>query len=181
MGRTVALIHACHFAIILSYQASKRVLLMLKLNVLKPAVLALSCFFSSQILAEVQHIYPDQAFLESGVTIIDIRTQGEWMETGFVEGALPLTFFDEQGHYDAARFIHHLDQLVDRDQTIALICRTGNRTRIISEFLATQGFEVINLKGGIYRLMSQGYIPVDYGQRQAEIQASQQCPQIEIC
>lgn len=119
-------------------------------------------------LAEVTHTYPDEELLKSGMTIIDIRTQGEWEETGLVAGAIPITFFDEQGQYDARAFLSSLEEHVSRDEPFAIICRTGNRTRAISDFLSDQGYQVVNLQGGIHGLMAEGYQPVDFQEQAAE-------------
>lgn len=114
------------------------------------------------LFADLRHIDVDKEIVSSGIKIIDIRTEPEWKETGLVENAIPITFFDEQGRYDAQAFVNELNKHVKKDREFALICRTGNRTVAVSEFLSKQGYKVINLKGGIKRLMSQGYIPEPY-------------------
>lgn len=118
--------------------------------------------FSTFLFAELRHIDVDQNIVKSGIKIIDIRTEPEWRETGLVENAIPITFFDEQGRYDAQAFVNELNKHVKKDREFALICRTGNRTVAVSEFLSKQGYKVVNLKGGIKRLMSQGYVPEPY-------------------
>jgi len=131
------------------------------------------CSFSVQ--AEVTHLQPDQDWLENDITLIDIRTQGEWQETGLVAGAIPITFFDEQGQYDARAFLASLQEHVSRDEPFAIICRTGNRTRAISAFLSDQGYQVVNLRGGIYGLMAEGYQPVDFQKQVAELEKAGLC------
>ena len=118
--------------------------------------------FSTLLFAELRHVDVDKEIVKSGIKIIDIRTEAEWKETGLVENAIPITFFDEQGRYDAQAFINELNKHVKKDLEFALICRTGNRTAAVSEFLSKQGYKVVNLKGGIKRLMSQGYTPEPY-------------------
>lgn len=119
-------------------------------------------FFSTLLFAELRHVDVDKEIVKSGIKIIDIRTEAEWKETGVVENAIPITFFDEQGRYDAQAFINELNKYVKKDREFALICRTGNRTAAVSELLSKQGYKVVNLKGGIKRLMSQGYTPEPY-------------------
>ena len=114
------------------------------------------------LFADLRHIDVDKEIVKSGIKIIDIRTEPEWRETGLVENAIPITFFDEQGRYDAQAFVNELNKHVKKDREFALICRTGNRTVAVSEFLSKQGYKVVNLKGGIKRLMSQGYVPEPY-------------------
>ena len=118
--------------------------------------------FSTLLFAELRHVDVDKEIVKSGIKIIDIRTEAEWKETGLVENAIPITFFDEQGRYDAQAFVNELNKHVKKDREFALICRTGNRTVAVSEFLSKQGYKVVNLKGGIKRLMSQGYVPEPY-------------------
>jgi len=125
--------------------------------------------------AEVTHIQPDEELLNSDITIIDIRTEGEWQQTGLVAGAIPITFFDEQGQYDARAFLSSLEEHVNSDEPFAIICRTGNRTRAISGFLSDQGYQVVNLQGGIHALMAEGYQPVAFQQRVAELEEAGQC------
>ena len=114
------------------------------------------------LFADLRHIDVDKEIVSSGIKIIDIRTEPEWKETGLVENAIPITFFDEQGRYDAQAFVNELNKHVKKDREFALICRTGNRTVAVSEFLSKQGYKVVNLKGGIKRLISQGYVPEPY-------------------
>lgn len=118
--------------------------------------------FSTLLFAELRHVDVDKEMVKSGIKIIDIRTEAEWKETGLVENAIPITFFDEQGRYDAQAFINELNKHVKKDREFALLCRTGNRTAAVSELLSKQGYKVVNLKGGIKRLMSQGYTPEPY-------------------
>ncbi len=118
--------------------------------------------FSTLLFAELRHVEIDKDIVKSGIKIIDIRTEPEWKETGLVENTIPITFFDEQGRYDAQAFINELNKHVKKDREFALICRTGNRTAAVSELLSKQGYKVVNLKGGIKRLMSQGYTPEPY-------------------
>ncbi|MFW5832698.1 MAG: rhodanese-like domain-containing protein [Pseudomonadota bacterium] len=93
--------------------------------------------------------------------VIDIRTPGEWRETGVIEGALLMTFFDERGGYDAATFLERLHREIDPDTPVLLVCRTGNRTGAVKPFLEQQGFErVAHVEGGMVRLLDQGLAPV---------------------
>lgn len=122
-------------------------------------------FFSSLVFAELSQMDVTPEFVKSGVKIIDIRTKGEWVETGIVENSIPITFFDEQGRYNAEAFIQELNKYVKKDREFALICRTGNRTTAVSDFLSKQGYKVINLKGGVKKLMAQGYTLEPYNSK----------------
>lgn len=128
---------------------------------MKKLFLSLS-LFATFAFAELRHVDVSENFVKSGVKIIDIRTASEWKDTGVVENSVPITFFDEQGRYDAEAFLAELNKHVKKDREFALICRTGNRTLAVSDFLSKQGYKVVNLKGGIARLITQGYTPVKY-------------------
>lgn len=85
-----------------------------------------------------------QALIEQGVPLVDVRTPGEWHETGVIEGSHLLTFFDERGRYDAAAWLAELERIAGPDQPVALICATGGRTTAISYFLDQQiGYDTI--------------------------------------
>ena len=104
------------------------------------------------------NVYPDKEMLEnSDMKVVDIRTQGEWEQTGVVPGATMVTFFDQMGNYDAEGFLKAMDELGGKDVEIGLICRTGSRTAQIAGFMAQQGYNVKNLDGGVMKLMNEGY------------------------
>ncbi len=120
-------------------------------------------FVSVSLFAEVQNVTVTQDFLKKNIPIIDVRTPGEWKETGIVKGAHTIMFFDDRGAYNVNAFLKQLNKEVDTDKPFALICRTGSRTTMISDFLDKElGYKVINLKGGMMELMRQGYQPVSY-------------------
>ncbi len=100
--------------------------------------------------------------VESGIKIIDIRTEPEWRETGIIKGSIPLTFFDERGKYDAPKFLEALNSIIKKGEKFAIVCRTGHRTGVVSKFLSQNGYNVVNLEGGIKGLLKQGYKLVKY-------------------
>ena len=121
-------------------------------------------FLVSPLFAEVTHIAATPAFIkDTKLKIIDIRTQGEWIETGIVRDSYTLTFFDERGNYNIDSFLAQLDMIVTKDEKFALICRTGSRTGMISNFLGKKmRYNVVNLKGGIMKLFREGFQPAFY-------------------
>ena len=116
------------------------------------------------LFAEVTTVEVTPDFIkESKLKIIDIRTQGEWVETGIVKDAYLLTFFDERGNYDIEGFLEELNKIVEKDEKFALICRTGSRTGMISNFLGEKlNYHVVNLKGGMMKLFREGFEPEYY-------------------
>ena len=118
---------------------------------------------ASSLFAELKQEWATEAFLNKNIKIIDIRTPAEWRETGIVKGSTAIMFLDEQGNYNIPKFLKELDSVVKKDEQFALICRVGSRTGMVSEFLANKlGYRVINLKGGIMKMISEGYRPVRY-------------------
>ena len=123
---------------------------------MKRIFIMIHILLSTIVFAEEQKAYPDETFLASGIPIVDIRTPAEWAQTGIVEGSQTLMFFDEQGRYDGEKFLQELDMLIDKEQPFAIICRTGRRTGIVASFLDKNGYQVIDLLGGITYMQKAG-------------------------
>ena len=102
------------------------------------------------LFAELKNEYASQKLLKSKIPIVDIRTPEEWRETGLIKGAIPIEFFTKEGTYDVRAFLKELNAKVDTTKPFALICRTGSRTQIVSQFLSQKlHYKVINLLGGM--------------------------------
>jgi rhodanese-related sulfurtransferase len=98
-----------------------------------------------------------QALLAKKVTLIDIRLPEEWKETGIVEGSHPLTLFEKNGQV-ARDFAQKLQEIASPEQPVALICRTGNRTRAGAEMLAAVGYkQIYNVTHGIKGWIGEGH------------------------
>ena len=116
---------------------------------------------TSFLSADLKNITVSKSFLNKNIKIIDIRTKGEWIETGMVGGSYPITFFKEDGSYDVNNFLSKLNSVVDKNEEFAIICRTGSRTSMVGDYLGNKlGYKVINLRGGINKLFREGYRPV---------------------
>ena len=89
--------------------------------------------------------------MQDGVPVIDIRLQSEWEETGIVGGSKLHTFFDERGRADPAAWLNQVSTYAGKEQPVIVICRTGNRTKAVSQFLSQQaGYSTVyNVKAGI--------------------------------
>lgn len=107
--------------------------------------------------ADVTHIDNEELarLMAAGVPIVDLRTEGEWKETGIVHGSRLMTFFDEKGRADAPAWVEKLKAVAKPDEPVVLICRTGNRTGVVARFLDEKvGYrKVYNVKHGIYGWM----------------------------
>ncbi len=89
---------------------------------------------------------------KNGAPIIDIRTPGEWKETGVIPGSTKIMFFDERGNYNVEKFLEELQKVAkDKDTPIILVCRTASRTKMVGKFLANDiGYKhTKDLAGGI--------------------------------
>jgi rhodanese-related sulfurtransferase len=86
-----------------------------------------------------------------GVPVIDIRTAGEWKETGIIKDAHKMMFFTPSGQPDIAGWFFELGHLVkNKKDPIILYCAHANRTKSLGDGLVQMGFEnVYELKGGI--------------------------------
>ena len=105
---------------------------------------------TSSLFAELKNEYLTQKFLDSNTPTVDIRTVGEWKETGILKGSIPIEFFNEQGQYNIPNFLAQLNAKVDTTKPFALICRTGSRTQMVATFLSdTYNYKVTNVTGGI--------------------------------
>ena len=102
------------------------------------------------LFAEVKEQFITQELLKAKVPIVDIRTPPEWKETGLLQGAIPIMFFNQRGDYNIKTFLKELNAKVDTKKPFAIICHTGNRTSMIAPWLSKElHYNVINLKGGM--------------------------------
>lgn len=87
----------------------------------------------------------------AGVPVIDIRTEGEWKETGVVPGSRLITLFDEKGRADGRAWLEKVKAIAQPDKPVIVICRSGNRTTAASQFLSQEaGYKTVyNVKDGI--------------------------------
>lgn len=118
----------------------------------------------STLFAEVTDTPATIEFINSNqMKIIDIRTEGEWIQMGVIKNSILITFFDERGGVDTERFLEDLNRVVEKDEEFAIICNTGSRTKLVSNFLGKKlDYKVVNLTGGIMKLFKEGFEPEFY-------------------
>jgi rhodanese-related sulfurtransferase len=117
----------------------------------------------TSLMAELTQVWATPQFVDTKMKIIDIRTPAEWKETGIIKGSYTIMFFDEKGNFNLELFLKQLDMVVKKDEPFALVCRVGSRTGMVSEFLSERlGYKVTNLKGGIMKMIYEGYKTVPY-------------------
>ncbi len=97
-----------------------------------------------------------KSLLDKGAKMVDIRRPEEWKQTGVVDGSILLTAFGERGLIKG--FPAEFERQVGKDEPVILICRTGNRTGVISHGLSEQlGYEnIINVTDGITHWIKEG-------------------------
>ena len=70
--------------------------------------------------------------------LLDVREQDEW-DAGHVE--------DSQ-HIPIGELLGRLAE-VPTDREVVVVCRVGNRSAQVTAYLAQQGYDVVNLDGGL--------------------------------
>ena len=87
---------------------------------------------------------------KTNIPIVDVRSSSEWDQTGVIPTSILLTFFDKEGNYDLEKWYEELRLEIEEGEPIILICRSGNRSRIIAEMIDKEFDNVIyNAKSGI--------------------------------
>lgn len=83
------------------------------------------------------------------ITLIDVRTPGEWRQTGVPVGAALIDMNNPEGPQGFVNAV--LAQVKgNRNAPIALICRSGNRSTYMQKVLEDQGFtRVYNIREGM--------------------------------
>ena len=95
---------------------------------------------ATQALAQSREIWSVQqaheALLEDRIRLLDIRSPGEWNETGVARGAWPVSMHN-------TRFPRRLGvaRKLAETRPIALICATGNRSGLVARALRLAGHD----------------------------------------
>ena len=87
-----------------------------------------------------------RTLVESGALLLDVREPDEW-----VSGHAP-----DARHVPMSDVPNALDAL-PRDRRVVAVCRSGARSGRVTEFLVAQGFDVVNLAGGMQAWASAGH------------------------
>ena len=81
-----------------------------------------------------------QLIEDTTVVRLDVRTANEYAQ-GHIPNALLIDV-------TLADFMQKAEQLLPKDKTIALYCRSGRRSKTAAQLLAKQGYKVIELNTG---------------------------------
>ncbi len=117
-------------------------------------LIILGTLLQSLLLADFQGVKTAEleTLIKQNVPVIDIRTPGEWKETGTIPGSHRIMFYDDRGHYDIQKWMEAFGKVVkDKEQPFVLVCRSASRTKVVGRFLANQmGYKhVKELDGGM--------------------------------
>lgn len=93
--------------------------------------------FKSVSVADFAELIKDTA----NVQLLDVRTSDEFNE-GHIDGALQIDFY-------SALFMDLATMKLSKEKPVAIYCRSGRRSASAANKLAEQGYDVINLDGGI--------------------------------
>ncbi len=122
---------------------------------MKIKFLALAALCCAAFAADAAVLNVDNAELArlaaSGVVVIDVRTAGEWKESGVIAGSKLVTYFDEQGRSDPPQWLAKVKNLANPDQPVVLVCRSGKRSAAAAQFLSEQaGYKTVyNVSKGL--------------------------------
>jgi rhodanese-related sulfurtransferase len=122
----------------------------------------LTLFCSVLSAAELTDLNNEQLLAmqhNDGALVIDVRTAQEWQSTGIIPNSHKLEFFNKDGKYNAEQWLNALNKLKSRpDQPVILVCRSGNRSGMVGNFLTKQkGMpNVYHLSSGIQSWIKAG-------------------------
>jgi len=98
--------------------------------------------------ADVQEF--EKITAEKSVVILDVRTPQEFAD-GHIKDAVNIDVKADSFKDEALR------QLSDKNQMIAVYCRSGRRSVTAANILSEEGYKnIVNLKGGILSWQSEG-------------------------
>ena len=96
---------------------------------------------------------------QQGAIVIDVRTPGEWEETGIIPGAKKAMYFNQQMQPVEDQFLKDLNSIISKtDKPVVLYCRSGGRSGKAAKLIAEKNLvkNVYSLDGGIKQWLSEG-------------------------
>lgn len=80
------------------------------------------------------------ALMQAGARLVDVRTQAELYWVGRVPGALPVEWSSFPGARHNPLFLEQLAELVEHDEPVMFICRSGARSHDAAIVATRAGF-----------------------------------------
>ncbi|CUU74425.1 thiosulfate sulfurtransferase [Campylobacter hyointestinalis subsp. hyointestinalis] len=106
------------------------------------------------MFAKFETIEVDQNTInDQNIQIIDVRTPAEWEQTGVLNGTILVTYRNSDGSINP-NFVNEVKSKIDQNKKVAVICRSGARSKAASTLLDENGVDgVINLGGGMNKVL----------------------------
>lgn len=95
-------------------------------------------------------ISADDAAANTGALLLDVREYDEWM-AGHAPQAVHIPMHDIP-----ARLAE-----VPTDRRVVCVCRSGNRSRVVSGWLQARGVDAVNMAGGMRQWSASGHAVVN--------------------
>lgn len=86
---------------------------------------------------------------EESTIVVDVRRADEWAESHLEAAQYNIDALQED-------FTDKANAILPKDKTIAIYCRSGRRSKAAATQLSEQGFEVVELDGGIISWQESG-------------------------
>lgn len=90
----------------------------------------------------------EELIKDNNIQLVDVRTLAEYSD-GHIPGSININIMDEN-------FSTVVDDLLQKDQPIAVYCKSGRRSRNAAKILVEKGFKVYNLDKGILSWQEEG-------------------------
>lgn len=72
--------------------------------------------------------------------LLDVRTPEEYAN-GHIKGSYNVNMQDKD-------FVEKVNKLLNKENIVAIYCRSGRRSKIAAKLLASEGYQVVELNGG---------------------------------
>ncbi len=100
---------------------------------------------TSYTTVDVKTAY-DQINSTANAVVVDVREPSEWATTGTIAGAKLISLGNVE---------QQAASQLSKDDTIFVICNSGNRSKVASDTLVKKGYKhVVNIDGGIQAWMN---------------------------
>lgn len=95
----------------------------------------------SEVIDGVEQVDANEAeqLVEQGAFLLDVREDNEWV----VGHAEPAT------HVPMGQIPDGHAGVLPRDNRVVVVCRSGNRSQRVAQFLQQAGYDAVNLAGGM--------------------------------
>lgn len=135
---------------------------------MKILILLSTMLIAAVAQAEIIDIGNDELkkLVAQGVKVVDLRTAGEWQQSGVLAGSQMITLFDERGQSNPEAWKGEVNAISTPSQPVVLICRTGRRSAVAAKLLseASPSRKVYNVREGIGAWLRAGQSVVPYQQ-----------------